>query len=330
MAKKNSPGCTCCETCKIAEDLFDTGSSLSADWSVRSGTWTVGSGSASTSSTSALAIHNTAAMTLTDGVSVSAQVVPDTGVKPRLIVDYVDDNNYHFAEFGATTTSIYKRASGSNSLIISGSLTPGGSNWFPRLCLNGDSISARFDSGSLAIGSTTTPHNGLKAGIGRDSTAGNASFGVFNFDKLKSETRPTCPTCAVCNQCDGSTPSMMKVVIAGFTNPSCTFLNGTYFLPFLYAASGFGDSCEWCLKLSGSWWIGVYLSTGGAIFAGFRSGSPCSAGTYDYRWTSGSLSYPDDCFTLNNTQLATHSGSSPCGGPPFSGDTGTCHVTAIV
>lgn len=240
-----SVGC-CCSTdpCAIASDDFSV-DNLAGGYDQRSGTWAVGAGVLSTTSGTALVVSNTASpVGLT---SIYCQVVvrlPDTTAIARLIVAYVDDSNYWFAEAkaGATngTLKLFQRSGGVNTqrgTTQNVSSFQINEDWTVTLCYNGVTMLA-----FIGIGTGVTAEVGFtsavtvastKAGVGVVSgIGGSVTFDSFLLERQREDS-PTCKACGTCACCTTSMPDQMQVEFNGFTNFTCTdcvAFNGVYIL----------------------------------------------------------------------------------------------------
>jgi len=120
-------GCPCCGTgvCPIGTDTFtraDEDPVSPSAWEERSGAdWAVVSNTLRTATSNALLKYLVEQPSSVSEHYVSVDVYGATGDQIRIIVDYVDDSNYHFVELTVGDPNgclaLYKRVAGSNTLL---------------------------------------------------------------------------------------------------------------------------------------------------------------------------------------------------------------------
>lgn len=253
MATANT--CDCC--CTIASDDFGA-DQLATNWDVRSGTPAVASGVLSMSAGTNLLIHNTAAPA--DATAVFSSVTfrgTSTIDIVRLVVAYVDDNNYWYAEAqpGSSngTLKLFERSGGVNTqrgstVTISSMQT--NEDWEIQLCVQPGAVTAAAFFGSLlatneVVYAATVTVASTKAGLGA-SESGTITLNDFEFERHFADN-DSCRTCNTCQNCSTGQPYQVQVVIAGMANNpfTCTpCLNGTFILTRR-------SRCQWHLANTG-------------------------------------------------------------------------------
>ena len=266
-----NPGGCCCQQCLILSDNYDRANgSLGAHWDVRAGAMAIVSVRAATSTPDSLAVTVDENPDATGDGVVSATVrVSGSNTEVRLIIDYVDDDNYHFAQLLITGGSfsvakLYKRAAGSNTLLAQSATFFVGTNadYYVRLCLLDESLVFGFSSISptslepKVFYHSTVQHGGTQAGIATGAVpSGTAQFDDFQFTKHHDVDQDDCEDCFFCTTCDeDSIPSLVKLVVTGIANKAgicgtactnCTLLNGTFILYYDSGACSGGTACSW-------------------------------------------------------------------------------------
>lgn len=200
--------CKCCnDECAICSDNFnradgsdiDTGSACG--WTESSGSWSISSNTLVTSSTSAVAKNNTPHPDAISSAVVSADLSGNSGDKPRILVDFTDTSNYHFAELTIGTNgclALYSRIAGTNTLLA---IKP-----FSIAANTPQTVTVYFDGATTGnfgavAGSTTVladataPTGGIYVGHGTGSVAAACAFDNFVFGKyFQTGTAESCPT----------------------------------------------------------------------------------------------------------------------------------------
>lgn len=235
----------CCQAgnCVIAEDDFNRADStaLGSLWDERSGDWEIfGNELKENGNAGALVVCTTESPGSPFDAFVSIDLRDDIadGAKPRIIVNYLDDDNYFFAELtismpDSSTLRLWRRAGGTNTALTAPVTLVG-------LTLN--SLSACFIDESFAAHVTAAPQewlwvchpathaNGRKAGIGN---GGNVAFTCDTFlflrHLIRSPSGFVCPSCQC--TCDLDTgkkhclPWTLTLTIS--TNDTCSVPDGT-------------------------------------------------------------------------------------------------------
>lgn len=243
MAKKNNPGCNCCTpTCAIFSDNFDRSntSSMGSSWDERAGDWSISS--------------NAAVCSIADGLMVTTQTQPDAEPSgyvsaiincntsndvARLVIGYVDDNNFYFCQVRFTNTESYIQLGRKNAGTVSlygfeATLFEGARNvdTLVRLCYADGVLTAQIFDGSIesavyASVDQSVTITGTKVGIATGTRAGVIAFRSFDWQHRLSVSRPDCPSCApACILCeDGTWPYAVQVEFDGVTNNGCANCN---------------------------------------------------------------------------------------------------------
>lgn len=351
-------GCPCCGDCAICSDTWtgiadgtDVSTGTNCGWTETAGSWSVASEAVTTTDTSAVLLSNTSQpdgtgeQTLTVDLKSSA-----SNDLLRVIVGWVDSSNYHFVEVKIATSGVirlYKRSSGSNTLLTSAAYTFATDTFFSiTACLNDaqETFSASIDGTVIAHVQTTVPASAEQFGIGTGATlTGTATFDNF----VAASTKDECPDCGLsaCGTCDeGTSHQEYQIDIDSMTDGGCTpcaDLNGTYIVSLCFSGSvpsgpNEGDpTCVWMMPvdislmcfIGGFDFLNVFLqvtdtSIGGdlAFHAGFTALSFCGAigltigGPPEWLETSSS----SNCDTISLPLFA----GSGCA-------SGNCTVTAL-
>ena len=175
--------CRCCRDCSIFSDDFvdDPSTTLNPDWTEESGDWEYVGDDFLQENGNVDASVLAVATTRTSDQSVSC-VLRDlqTGDKPRLICNAVDELNYFFAEMEQnatdTTVRICKRTGGSNTLLISKIVDQIDPNSDVTICVNKTSLAWYADPvpGADAFVYACNPSlfpSGKKSGLGNGGTS---------------------------------------------------------------------------------------------------------------------------------------------------------------
>lgn len=239
---KDDDTCPDCEPgsgCDIFNDQFNRADStdMGCGWVEQVGDWEIDSNEAEIASASAVmtsAVPHPRGGTGASKITVKLKGDTD-GDQARVIVDYLNDDNYHFAQLEFDTVSsldtltIYKRSGGVNTqLDAASSMVSLNTNYEMTVCFDGNYIEANVGSLALSVSSATTAHEGVFAGLGTGTAAGIVNADDFDWDRMRSDDDPTCETCDSpelfdCPLCEDDTPPHFKLVIAGVTGAGgCT------------------------------------------------------------------------------------------------------------
>lgn len=249
----------CCDeapaSCDIYSDTFAT-NLLATKWIQVAGSWSVSGGYLVPSAVDDLivAVDEDATTPSIYGQYVSLPVfLGDSPAKIRLILDYVDDNNYHFATAlcGPTvsTVEVGKRVGGVDTVLSTNS-----TSYIPSISAGGQKkLECCFDAagriratltvysfGAKIISVSKTGETwlgGRKAGVLAEVYAADLKLGQFIFKHLTRGPGDICATCGVeCETqtgsplvwttfCDDAYPRPDAVVVdlgaTGITDGSC-------------------------------------------------------------------------------------------------------------
>lgn len=322
--KKQNPGCTCCG-CVYESDNFDRADNtdIGAKWTEEAGAWSIASNKLSTTGTSAIALLAATHAKGSANITVEYEGSDDDLI--RVGVNWVDADNYHFAEFklrasgGSPYIRLYERVAGVNTqlvetvtaVLLSGTLT---------VCFTNGVFSAwpgTTFSGSSASYLVPTPSAPRQVFLG---TGGTVSSDV-TFDNFVAErgydpdTDPDCPQCfaGTCDEC-GAPPASLTISAAGW--PDNTVVKDHVFfgdLPCFWfseedvdEAPEFSPGCVFFHQLqrfAGGLWE-LTVATGDGICNG--------SGTYQ-----GTAVYPTDCTETVTLTLVPGTDMTCCeGGMP--------------
>lgn len=187
--------CCCSATCLLAEDNFDRADSatIGGILSEVAGTWDIESNRLKATAASGVVV--TAALSATQLVSVTVRGSAN-GQQARILLDYVDTNNYYFAQvqFGPSPhLRIYRRSGGSDTQLATTTVTAAINTDYTFTFCNGSNttrLCASFNGVSLdAAGFSPTT---LPVGLG----TGTLSSGNVQFDNLTiTRTNGVCDPC---------------------------------------------------------------------------------------------------------------------------------------
>jgi hypothetical protein len=254
--KKYNPGCPCCEIvdCTIFEDNFDRADGLpGSDWEVGSGTWAIGSNQlACTAAGNILSVETHPSSVGYSYLSVNVKG-PD-GSRLRVIVQYTDEDSYHYAELKVGTDAYlrvvrYTLAGGHEQVGNYRSVTAAADTYHTlKVCdLNSASLEAiiqvtvTVSGADIGLTRTITPFTGRQVGLSSDSSSAYFNDFLFSWhDQGGTNVKLDipCPTCSPQESCEyclgGVSPQWMKVVFSGHSSAycDCDSMNGTYFLQF--------------------------------------------------------------------------------------------------
>lgn len=255
MPKQNNPGCGCC--CTILSDTFarDDSTDVGGQWVEEAGAWAI--------------VGNTLEATAASGVlkaadphsepylRIEVQMRADTsGDIGRIILDYVDSNNYKIAEFklgAGAYIRLITRAGGVNNTLDELSVTAAAGAWHSVAACIGPNENFTAEIGVSTL-TATTPVSATSGyfGLGTGGTvAGSVLFKNFIAYNI---TRESCPDC---NACFGlwcsavsSPPKTFSITIPNiYTAKNCNnqadYNNQTFELPYDPWVTGFLTQCWW-------------------------------------------------------------------------------------
>lgn len=334
--------CCCPSICTVhVNDDFNR-ASLGADWDVRSGTITMPGTVARTTSVNALVVHASASSNL---VHAAVRVSLDTdGDQAKIVVAYQDDNNYLYALFTRTSTTVttqqlYKRVTGVETQLGSTDTTTiamVGQQWIQAsydgetLCavISGSDVAVTSGAFSWVVAEVDTAMSGTGMGWGTGTITGTAEFDHARFENqhVDNSLCRHCHTCSVCTPRQVVTEYevvISGVVSAGACSATCPDLNSTFIL-----TSGGGSSCSWCynaLTICGRT-NGFSLGFSGALvtMSVLESDSPTACGGIVNRGFKADLGAGASC-TVNGQSL------SPFGASLYGCDhsAAACTVSAV-
>jgi hypothetical protein len=237
--------CPCCgDPCIYFQDDYSV-DNLATDYDNRSGSWAVSLDLLITTSTDALIVANTEVPTGVSAVFAETQMsFTATTATGRLVIAYVDDDNYWFAEVqaGATdgTLKLYERSGGTNTQRGSTTTIAGlqiNETVTVQLCYADGELRASASVAFIDYTATITVAE-TQCGLGTGAGAGTRSFLGFSFGPHQTDNS-TCRRCAAGCGCTGTVcgcadaPIEATVTLGGFSNGSCancTSLNATFII----------------------------------------------------------------------------------------------------
>lgn len=268
----------CCLDCLIFSDNFQR-AELGCQWETVQGSWSIlnqrlrESGNAG-----ALAVPYRAAGEQSFYVLGHTPELVN-GAVYRVIGNYVDSDNYYFAEFAFSTTEIqvrtYRRAAGNDDLLKSDSWNVNWLGWSGQflICLSHQSFLAEFNPDAshderyaVCQGAPSLYTLGYRAGLGNGGSV-PVEYDSFIFQET-GYTKEGCPTCYCkcpcdpilktlkmtlsspdCPAIDGCTWDLVRqgfesVWICDDTNPTCVGLTGVLRASLACDSEAEGEGCE--------------------------------------------------------------------------------------
>lgn len=319
----------CYRACDFHDDDFNRAdsSSLGSNWTVVSGTWDIHTNALRTTSANAVVINTNV---LTPGANGWAVVATPDGTEfGRLILGYVDANNYYYAEgrnaiVGAGRASrIVQKSSGTDTVLteVLGDFTPKFFCYQPALNrLSAGSTSSGWYLVADNIPTITSTVCGLGSGASAGTTFDPFSIVYTGTGAWSSVTLAPCQTCDGCSACVGINSGLpdLEVVIAGLTNNSCgscSSLNGTYQLRnYGQINNGIITTCYWVYKfpstICGMKYMTAYIQSDGqwgVDLADKYLVDDDTVYTHEIIWTTAS---GQDQNCTSNSQVASYAGAT--------------------
>lgn len=346
-----SNSCCPCEDCRLLRDDFNraAGTDLGANWTETAGQWTLESPSRlATDDTSAIVLSTTSSSAV--GIAVTAKGA--SGDKIRLIAGYQNSSNYFYAEFtwGTGVIKLYKRASGSDTLLQTGTGTLA-ANEYARIffCLDGaGEMKARTTAGAgVYVTASSTAPTGSQYGIGTgDTNSGDVQFALFDSYVIST----ACEACEAttqhvgcgsadgcCQQEDETYQYEVDLGAGGLTNQNCSACPS---VAGVFVVTRIGSSCTWryvderfCTQscdanpgCSGYWTLTITLTRQGAftcrwhvevtLAVGCTSSSEGGCGVHSTTFADAYEDNGEPCagtWTLSRT-LTLETATKPCTG----------------
>ena len=272
----------------------------------------------------------------------------------RVVADYVDENNYHYAEIYSSGTGlenkitrIGKRSGGVDTILAQNNKNiydcdyTFAASTLLGLCIDENTIYGR--GGWCVLPAETTPHNGTKCGFAVTtlSSTNYVTFALPQFvdhilyKDIGLDRVNECPDCDRCG-CNGEASSSYKVVIDNLGPACCNEFNGTYILTSDGTGmmnEAFDTSCGYSYKRSNPCYDSNYFMDETAIIS-LSTGSSSSASTLTVnihetfypiiyaQWNKGYSSVGVPCNQLLDESIPWFAGSC-------SGVSSTCLVTVL-
>lgn len=259
------PCAECCGGCDYFNEIWDVAGSPGSDWleiNTASGSWTVTASptfTVSTSDTGAGVVTTVSNPEATNFVIIKitlpSELEEDTEYK--LIVDYVDEDNYYFAQIDSAVTteapvntfttvfnlSMWQRVSGVDTLLRERwegefiETDPADrQQWWG--CLSPDGFATTVGDRIVAIPSLGSPWRPFPDGLfwemtpasdvvgfaaGTIPAGGDVTFGPIQLTRHTVD-EPTCDPCVTCLICSGFPPEEFEVTVTGITSGALGFL----------------------------------------------------------------------------------------------------------
>jgi hypothetical protein len=238
------PNCGCGPSCDLVSDDFSA--NTIANYTQVSGSWSIGSGKLDPPASGLLKV-NQAAPVSPDGARVKwmFNFASNTGTF-RVIIDYVDANNYHYCEFicsgsGTATIRLWERVSSVETALASAETVTGffwSNDYSVALCWTGEVLRATafFSTSTTPLIFTTADADDLGGDYaGVSVVTAHSSSRIDNL--LLSTLADGCDDCPpLCGACSGTVPVEAQVVFTGASNGTCSScassFDGTFVLPF--------------------------------------------------------------------------------------------------
>lgn len=228
-------------------------------WTVDNGSFSIASNKLATSSTMAAAKFGAPRPNYDMSIQVDI-TLPADGDTARVLLNYIDKDNYWAAEFVASASGalpvnrlrILTRVAGVETVITDQLQNWGNTNTGMTVCFN--SVTNRLtvsppSPSHFATAIMPTPTS-LYVGLGTGATlSAGMTFDNFSVTQTSAGCSP-CPTC-----CTGTIPNQVRVTLAGLSSGgastcgSCGSLNGTYVLTLIGRPSPWSPVqgyCVWC------------------------------------------------------------------------------------
>jgi len=202
-------GCPCCNSvlpCEIDADAFDSAADPpdTAKWEERAGTdWQTTGGTLRTATSNALIKWKTEQPESIAEYVADVSIYGATGDELRVIVNYVDDSNYDFAQFTIGSSgciALYKRVAGTNTLLSRKFASiPASTATSIRVWMGNNGTEYTFAAAAEITWSIRSPSvvrvgTGLYIGLGTGAIASTIRFDDFSFKRhWHSTVTPTCP-----------------------------------------------------------------------------------------------------------------------------------------
>lgn len=349
-------GC-CCDaaedTCILLTENWSADSdadSLGAEWDERAGDWDIVSGVAKYILAGGADAFVISTITHTDAqmhvqATMSASVTSTTLI---LIIGYIDDSNYYFAQWTVSATigtlKLFSRIAGvETELDTVDADIPTNTNSLVTICCDGLFLSASVAGGGLGpfgvdyVGETLTG-GGFGFGV-KGSPIGTVRVTNFQAEKVETGCAACDPSTVTCEHCiDGDSPQYIMLELAGFADEDCVEcerLNGVFVLSG--GADGLGGACSWTYFFSpGHCADGVDDAAESTVLTIAITSTTItveitylSGGVYNSTTTFElSISTPYDCVGIDALDIPFDSHFSSGGFQHCSG-TVTCTLTAL-
>lgn len=226
---KKTEGCDICSDNFNRADGDDVDVGSSCGWTEVSGAWSIASFALTTSDTNAVVRCDATHPDETGAAHLIAFVTAPNGALVRLIFNYVDSGNYHFAEakvgFGATI-AIYQRSGGTETQLVTRTATIAAGSPFSLMVCFTEGI-AVASVGTSAITAEISTASALRyVGLGTGGTVPSVvTFDDFSFSKPYDANNPDCdecvrPDCNLCEDSEGNktSPRVMKLTLTDVPN----------------------------------------------------------------------------------------------------------------
>jgi hypothetical protein len=210
-----------CGNCEIFSDDFSV-DNLATDWDDRSGSWAVSGGDLDCTSASALIVTTADVTAGLNGVFAAVKITcATTSDIGRLVIAYVDDNNYWFAEVqpGASngTLKLFQRSSGVNTQKGDTQTIAGfqATEQLQLVICYSSGVVVTTAGTNLATVSTSSSITiaGTQCGLGTGAGSSSVSFDDFSFTQHDVDNA-TCAFCdRACNPCSDGLPATIEVTL---------------------------------------------------------------------------------------------------------------------
>lgn len=309
-------GCCDCQTCVVCEDSFnrfdtDPVVGSACEWSQEAGVWQILFQTLKTSSDNALLLA--AAVPTETNYRVECIISGSTGDVVKVIVDYEDTDNYHYAQLtlgAGGSLKLFRREAGVNTELDSSPMTLTTVGEF-RLCTLAASLSAKAANGGTQIYASAAR---TFANAGQVALA-TGNIGTVTFDSVAIEhLSDDCGPCEACSFCviddEDTTPTQYRIrVPAGsvgtnglFACGDCGDLVGEYVVDQV-------EACTYELEFTpvcGYYKIQLVIQNSGYV-VWFRNTTPA----YDFS-AQATQTGQKNCRLSNRTLVGGFNSGTPC------------------
>lgn len=249
-------------TCLVGTDGFDRADSdnVGDDWTELLGSssgWKIEDSDLATDTDNDVILYRKTHPDNSADVRVEVWVKGVEGDVAKVIVSYIDDNNYLWGQveigaLGIMTMTLWQKLNGvvTQLSVTEHAYFTTSSSWIGMIVCRQElyypdpawvSLTVIGGAGPVTIREDVSAPLSSYVALATGNVVGTIYFDNFNYYMLKSPVHPECPECEPpidCLYCDTNVASYVKVTIAGVTSflagptAGCIPLNGTWIIPF--------------------------------------------------------------------------------------------------